>query len=102
MVAWTNQQRKALATDYDAAVGGVIVAAFDVAAHDPAFKGADGMNMQREIAIAIGYHFWHCSDDGSAALWGNDCAIEVMERLDAATNDVECSDGEEEVKEQTP
>lgn len=37
MVAWTNQQRKALATDYDAAVGGVIVSAFDTASHDPAF-----------------------------------------------------------------
>lgn len=37
MVAWTNQQRKALATDYDAAVGGVIVSAFDAASHDPAF-----------------------------------------------------------------
>ena len=37
MVAWTHNQRKALATDYDAAVGGVIVTAFDVAANDPAF-----------------------------------------------------------------
>lgn len=37
MVAWTHNQRKALVTDYDAAVGGVIVTAYDVAANDPVF-----------------------------------------------------------------
>jgi hypothetical protein len=39
------------------------------------------MSIEREIAIVIGHHFWKCESDDRAALWGADCAREVMRRI---------------------
>ncbi len=38
----------------------------------------------RQVAIAIGYHFWHCDTDAQAESNGRDCAIDVAKRLSPA------------------
>lgn len=45
------------------------------------------MTNEREIAIAIGHHFWECETDEQAARNGADAARDVMKRLEAIERD---------------
>lgn len=35
----------------------------------------------RDVAIAIGHHFWHCDTDDQAEQAGRDAAIDVAKRI---------------------
>jgi hypothetical protein len=39
------------------------------------------MDLEKEIAIAIGYHFWKCTSDHEAESCGSDAAKDVMKRI---------------------